>query len=401
MRPASYRVLLRQRDVGRLLLAASLARLADRISTLVLVLYALARFHTPLLAGWIGFAAMAPGLLVSPLAGVLLDRAGSTRAISADMAFSGACMLGITVQAAAVTDSPWSFGILVALYSLTKPLSSAGVRTLLPTYVSPEAFDRANALDTGIHAIIEVIGPAMGGTLFGLAGPVPAFAVIVALYAAAGITLLRGVHRPMGPTAQRHGVLLDAFASVAYVLRHRSLRALAMLYACYQMSWGILLIVVPVAVARALGGVHGDVAVGIVWAISGFAAGIGALATGHLGAIDRERQIIAFGTLATAIAIYPVSTSFGLAGLASGLALVGFLSGPIDVGLLTLRQRSTEPAWLGRATAVSMSLNMSGLPIGSALGGMLSVRSPEAAFATAAGACVLASAAAWAWLSNR
>lgn len=401
MRPASYRVLLRQRDVGRLLLSAGLARLADRILTLVLVLYALARLHSPLLAGWIGFAAIAPGLLLSPLAGVLFDRVGSAAAIAVDMACSAVCILAVAVLALAGVDTAWSLALLVTLHSLTKPLSSAGVRSLLPTLVTPEYFDRTNALDTTIQATVELVGPALGGALFGLAGAVAAFAVIVVLYAAACTTLARAAHRPTGPTPRNRGAWLDATAAVAYVLRHRSLQPLALTYACYQVSWGILLVAVPVAVTRDLRGAHGDVAVGIMWAISGLAGGIGALATGHLGAIGRERSIVVFGILGTAIAIYPVGVSFGLAGLASGLALVGFFSGPIDVGVLTLRQRRTDPAWLGRAIAVSMSLNMSGLPIGSALGGMLSGWSLPVAFAAAAGACLIASAVAWAWLPER
>jgi MFS family permease len=401
MRPPSYRVLLGRRDVGRLLLSASLARLADRIVNLVLVLYALARFHSPVLAGWIGFAAMAPGLLISPLAGVLLDRVGSAVAIVVDMACSAACMFAVTMLALAGTDTAWSLSVLVMLYSLTKPLSSAGVRALLPTLVTPETFDHANALDTSVNATIEVLGPALGGALFGLGGAVTAFAVVVILHTAACTTLLHAVRGPAGSTSRQHSVWRDAASGVLYVLRHKSLRAIALIYACYQVSWGILLVAVPVAVTHALGRAHADVAVGMLWAISGLAGGIGALATGHLGAIDRERGIVAVGILATAVAIYPVSTSFGLAGLASGLALVGFFSGPIDVGVLTLRQRRTESAWLGRVIAVSMSLNLSGLPIGSALGGMLSGWSSAAAFAAAAGACVLASAVAWAWLPTR
>ena len=401
MRPPSYRVLLRQRDVRRLLLSAGLARLADRILTLVLVLYALARFHSPLLAGWIGFAAIAPGLLLSPLAGVLFDRVGSAAAIALDMACSAVCILAVTVLALAGIDTAWSLAVLVTLYSLTKPLSSAGVRSLLPTLVTTEYFDRANALDTTIQATVEFVGPALAGALFGLAGAVAALAVIVVLYAAACTTLARAAHGPTDPTSRNPGAWLDATAAVAYVLRHRSLRPLALIYACYQVGWGILLVAVPVAVTRALGGAHGDVAVGILWALSGLAGGIGALATGHLGAIGRERSIVVFGILGTAIAIYPVSVSFGLAGLASGLAVVGFFSGPIDVGVLTLRQRRTDPTWLGRAIAVSMSLNMSGLPIGSALGGILSGWSLPAAFGAAAVACLIASAVAWAWLPVR
>jgi hypothetical protein len=104
---------------------------------------------------------------------------------------------------------------------------------------------------------------------------------------------------------------------------------------------------------------------------------------------------MALGMLATALAIYPVCAWFGLPGLAVGLALVGFLAGPVDVGVLTLRQRRTEPAWLGRVMAVSMSFNLSGAPIGFALGGALVARSITAAFAIAALACIAGALACW------
>ena len=74
---------------------------------------------------------------------------------------------------------------------------------------------------------------------------------------------------------------------------------------------------------------------------------------------------------------------------------MGFLEGPVDVGVLSLRQRRTDPAWLGRVLAVSMSFNMSGQPLGSAIGGIVVVLSPSLAFAIAALASVLAAIAAY------
>ena len=101
------------------------------------------------------------------------------------------------------------------------------------------------------------------------------------------------------------------------------------------------------------------------------------------------------GMLVTAIAIFPVAASFGMTGLVVGLAITGMMAGPVDVALLTLRQRRTDQAWLGRVLAVSMSVNISGMPIGSALGGMLVARSMPAAFLVAALAAVLSAVASY------
>ena len=102
---------------------------------------------------------------------------------------------------------------------------------------------------------------------------------------------------------------------------------------------------------------------------------------------------MAIGMLVTALAAWPIAAEFGLAGLAIGLMLVGAAAGPIDVGVLTLRQRRTDPAELGRVLSVSMSLNVSGGPLGSALAGLLVTWSLSAAFAVAALASVLAAGA--------
>jgi len=380
-----------------LFLAACLSRLASRMFVLAIVLYVLDRFDSPVLAGWVAFASMAPGLVVSPLAGALLDRLGAAKAIVLDMAASAVLLLALAAtDIAGVVTAPLLLGF-VALYSLTSPLGTAGIRVLIPRLVPKEALDLANALDTSSYALINVVGPAVAGVLFGFAGPQATMLLIVLLYAAASISLVPLVRRTSGAHGTTGSSLVrDAVAGVVYVVRHVSLRSLAICYALFQVSWGVLVVAVPVVVVRELGaGAVADSVVGGLWAAAGLAGGLGALYAGHLRTIGRERQFIAIGTLATAVAIFPVSASFGLAGLAVGLVLVGFLEGPVDVGVLSLRQRRTDPAWLGRVLAVSMSFNMSGLPVGSAIGGILVVHSSTLAFAFAAMASALAALVAW------
>jgi len=78
------------------------------------------------------------------------------------------------------------------------------------------------------------------------------------------------------------------------------------------------------------------------------------------------------------------------------MAIQGFLNGPMDVALFTLRQRRTDPAWLGRAFAVSMSLNFLGYPFGAALGGVLVGYGTGVAIAATVGITILAAVSAWA-----
>jgi len=401
--PPSYRQVLRLSGVANLLLAACWSRLAGRMFTLAIVLYTLSRFDSPVLAGWVSFASMVPGMVVSPLAGALLDRMGAARAIAIDMITSAALLAGLVVVHVMDAITPTLLLALVAFYSLTSPLGMAGIRTLVPRLVPEHARDQANALDTSSYALVDVLGPVLAGLLFGFAGAGVTMLVIVVLYMAAGLSLVPLIRRePVRPGGGQGRLVGEAVAGLLYVIRHRSLRGLAVSYALYQVSFGVLLVAVPVFVMREVSTRQvADTIVGAMWAVSGVAGSLGALYAGHVRVADRERWFIAAGALATAAAIYPFSAYTGLFGLAVGLAVVGLLTGPVDVGVLTLRQRRTDPDWLGRALAVSMSLNMCGLPLGAALGGMLVTGAPDLTLAVAAAASVLAAAAIYALVPAR
>jgi MFS family permease len=392
--PVSYRRLLEVADLPAVLMATCLSRLASRMFTLAIVLYALARFQSPILAGWLSFAAVAPALAVSPLAGALLDRVGAARAIAMDTAASATCLIALVLVDRLGVATASVLLVLVTLFSLSSPLREAGIRTLLPRLVPADSLDRVNALDTASYAAVDVLGPALAGALMGFVGPQPTMAGIALAYAAAAACLL-GIRRTRHePVASPASLLFQAWEGVLSVVRQPTLRGLAVSYSLYQLTWGVLVVVVPVFATRTFAAGGGALSAGLLWAIAGIAGGLGALAAGHFRVMGRERRAMALGMLATGFAAWPIAASFGLGGLVAGLVVVGAMSGPIDVALLTLRQRRTDPARLGRVISVSISLNIVGFPLGSALAGVLVTWSLPGACAVAAVASVLAATAA-------
>lgn len=383
----TYREVLRLPHIGRLLSAALLARLAGEMLLLALVLHVLASSGSPVLAGIVGFAAKLPGVLISPLAGAILDRFGSVRGIAVDL-LASALLIGAV---AALATGPGDAVLLVVLsagYSLTTPLGTAGIRTLMPRLVPEHALGRANALDSGAYNLVEVTGPVIAGTLFAVAGGQVTLATIAALYAVAWLLLL-AVPTAAGHTetvAPQHGLLRSALAGIRYALTDPLLRALVLCYAPYQLAWGVLTVAVPTTAP--------DTA-GLLWGLAGLSGIGGALFAGRHLRPGAERRFIALGILASALAIAPLMALAGVPGLVLGLLALGFAAGPVNVGLLTLRQRRTDPAWLGRVLAVSISLNLAGEPLGSVLGGYLTAQSPTLAFAVAGAAAALGSVLAW------
>jgi predicted MFS family arabinose efflux permease len=80
---------------------------------------------------------------------------------------------------------------------------------------------------------------------------------------------------------------------------------------------------------------------------------------------------------ALAMAVLPFAGSVSVVAIA--IVVLGLATGPLDIALFTVRQRRTDPAWFGRAFAVSMSVNAAGVPIGSGLAGPLVVWSLDGA----------------------
>jgi len=188
------------------------------------------------------------------------------------------------------------------------------------------------------------------------------------------------VRDPLG-VVPHGGLLADAWAGLVYVARNATLRGLGLAISTSNIAGGLFYIGLPVLVLSRLGG--GPAEVGQLFALSGVTAAVSVLFVGRIGTEGRERQLLAGAMLVVGVGYAALIISPSLLAVALVMVLIGIATGPFDVVLFTLRQRRTDPAWLGRAFAVSMSLNFVGFPVGSALGGALAPLSLEAAFVLA------------------
>lgn len=352
----------------RLYTGLLLGRMAGSMLFVALVLFVLQRYHSPGLAGWTAFMAALPGVVVSPLAGALLDRFGRARLVVLDyVVAAGALGLIASLSAEHLLAAPALLGI-VAVASLTNPLSWAGARSLFPIIAPRHLWERANGLDSSGHVIATLLASPLAGTLVGVLGGEWALAISGAVYLVAAAVMLR-LPDPRNPGAQVGSVLASAWQGLIYTLRNPTLRGLALALSTFNIGNGLLAIAVPVLV---LGRLHsGPSTVGLLWGAMGGAGLVSALLAGRISSLGRERQMIVGAILigTAAMALLPLATNIVVVTVA--IALFGLAMGPFDIGLFTLRQRRTDPAWFGRAFAVSMSLNSVGNPIGSALAGPL------------------------------
>jgi MFS family permease len=383
---SSYRELLRIPGLRPVLAGMALSRIGGSMLGVALVLFALERFDSPALAGIVTFMSVAPGLLLSPIVGALLDRHGRTRLIILDQLVGAGALLLVAALALADALNPL---VLVAV------TTAVGLRTLFPILVPRRLWERATAVDSNGYVVATLVGPPAAGLLVQLIGGPAALLAIAGLFGAAAAVFTR-VPDPQTEHASTGRLLVDAWDGLVYTLRHPTLRALGISLAVLNLGWGIVTIVLPVLILQQFG--LGEAVVGGVFAVSGLAGGVGALVAGRWRTQGRERSMLVWPMVGMSVSALVLLASPTLPVLVAVMAVQGFLNGPLDVALFTLRQRRTDQAWMGRAFAVSMALNFSGYPVGAAIGGVLVATGLVLPIAAAAALTALGALLAWALL---
>ena len=382
----TYPQLFRIPTFPRLASGTVLARTANAMMQLALVLFVLQRFHSPGLAGVTVFLSIAPGVVVSPVVGALLDRHGRVRLILLDYAVAALSLFLIAGLDAGGRLTPAALLPIVTFGAVTYQLSNSGARSLLPLIVPARLWDRANALDSMAYAVTGAAGPALAGGLTAWFGPRVALLSAAGVYLAAALAMV-GLSEPSIRGAST-SVLADAREGLLYVVRNASLRGLAIVVSLINVGFGILIVALPVMIFER---VHGNAAlVGELWALLGLGSAVSVVYFGRHSSEGRERLMLGLGTLASALGLAVLAVAGDVAPAAAAMAWLGLANGPADIALFSMRQRRTDPAWYGRAFAVSMSLNFAGTPLGSAISGPLIHFGPTLAIGFAAGVVLLA-----------
>lgn len=354
--------------------------------SVLLVLFVLETHHSASLSGIVVVCSQVPGIIVSPIAGALLDRGSRVALMRLDYLVGSTCITTIGVLSLLHELPTCVLLLVVSAASITAPLSRVGGRSLYPVLVPRPLWDRSNAADSGTNVVATVLGPGIAGVAVALVGPRAALLLpaIVMLLAAA---LLIGFVVPNALASTTGSVLTDARAAMGYVWRNRVLRMLAGTMTVFNACGGILTVAIPFIVLRGLHG--GSTTVGLLFAIMGAAGFIAGLLTGRFGTENREKRLLAISCMTTAMAFVLLAFDRHEVVLIALTAVIGIANGPLTVAMFSLRQRATDPLWFGRAFAVSMNLNFVGSPIGAAIAGAVLTHSVPLTLLVAASCAVV------------
>ncbi|MEW2626294.1 MFS transporter [Streptomyces sp. NPDC048106] len=376
----------------------AVSTLGRQVTALALPLLAI----TTLDAGPLGAATLMgltylPGVLLSPLIGVLVDQA-RLRNLLALLTTAQILVIGSVPLAARADLLSWPHLFVVAMLSggLTT-IVGVGLQSVLPRVVQPDQLLPANSALTGARTAGMIGGPALGGVFIGLAAPDTALLVECAAYVVA-VPLLLALPTALNvPAAEGTAVrsrlkaMREGFAVIRRetLLRRQALAAaglnlgggaagaLFVLYATEELSlrpWELGTAYATYAIAAALG------------------VALATPVTRALG-MGRSTQLCAIGAGVALFLIPAASLGLAFPVLLLYELLFGLLATVWLIAMITGRQLVTPTRMLGRVNAFLQAALTAPLPIGAFAGGALATRIGIVPVLTGAAAVALAGAA--------
>jgi MFS family permease len=367
------------------------------VETVAQALLVLRLTHSGIALGLVTAARYAPILLLSPYAGLLVDRGDKRRVLlvtQAGLALVSA-VLGVCVLTGVVRL--WQVVALAIAFGSLSAVDNPARQAFVQEVVGHDLVRNAVTLNSTSVNVARVVGPAIAAALVSTIGIGWCFvvnAVSFGFVIASLLSLNTGALHPIKPVPRARGELRDGLRyalGVPDIIRPLLMMALVGTFAFeFEVSLPLLAEVT----------FHGtDTTYSWLLAALGAGAVAGGLFVARSSATGVRRLTAAalcFGVAVAFVAVSPTLPCAVAACALTGAASVAFLT----TGNATV-QLASDPAYRGRVTALwSMGL-VGSTPIGSPLiGALSSVASPRYALALGAAAC-LAAAAVGRWPARR
>jgi MFS family permease len=351
--------------------------------------------HRPFDLGLVGLAQFVPAISLSLVAGQTADRYDRRAILRICHLGQALCSMLLCAQAGYAIASPAPIYAILILMGIARAFSAPASQALLPHLVPTEHFSNAVTWGTSVRQVSTIIGPAVGGLIYGVAkGAWPVYGVCAALslLAFAWTSL---IETRTGRLQKESPTLHTLLAGVRYVWREKIVLGCISLD-LFAVLLGGAVALLPVYARDIL---HvGPLGLGFLRT----APAVGAASMGGLLAYRPLRKK-AGDTMLVAVAIFGVATI--VFGLSRSFALSLFAlaaSGAADmvsvVIRLTLVQLSTPAAMRGRVSAVNMAFVNASNELGEFESGITAALwgAVPAVLIGGVGTCVVV--ALWSWL---
>lgn len=367
------------RPLGGVLAAMTVSLTGTRVSAIALPWFVLVTTGSATHTGLVAFCEMAPYVAVKAFTGPLVDRVGPrTVSWTTDLISATAALAVPLLHALHLL----SFPLLLALVAVIG--AARGPGDLAKEVMVPEAADRGGVpleRATGLSGVAErlatTVGPAVGGSLVALLGPLTGLVVNAGCFALGSVIIALALPRRMGEPAE--GASAQAGGTTAgYWKRFGEgftflrteplmLTVIVMVGITNLLDAAFITVLLPVWAKESA---NGPTAIGLASSAMGATAVAGSLICAAVAHRLRRRLVFFTGfLLAGAPRFLILSVDAPLGAVLAVFAVSGFGAGFLNpvIGAVLL-ERVPRPM-LGRVNALGDSLSWAGIPLGGLIAG--------------------------------
>lgn len=326
--------------------------------------------NSAFLLGVDGFLSTGPMLLFSLFGGVIADRVSRRRImiLSQYVQMTLAFVLAFLIWSGTV--EVWHILLMSFLTGVAQSISGPAYISLLPLLVRRDDVANAVAMNSMQFNLARVIGPSLGGIVYGIWGPAACFAINGLSFVAVVIALSM-IHTPPAPEKSGSSILEEMREGFRFVRHRPNLQLLTFLAFAGTFLGMPLFTMLPVIAKRfeleerGLSFLQADYGLGSV---------VGALLVAATGHTVRKGRLALFLQLAFAILL----AAFGISRNLALSLLLAFVAGACVVSVIALYsslvQLTTSDQMRGRVMSIFMLAFRGGMPLGNLVAGSVAER---------------------------
>jgi MFS family permease len=329
--------------------------------------------HSAAYLGYVGFVYGLPTWLFTLIGGLVADRMPRRNLlvlIQVSMMLPAFLLAGLTFSGLV---QPWHILVLAAFNGIANAFDAPARQSFVIELVDDrEHLTNAIALNSSMFNLGLVIGPALGGLVYALAGPGWCFSINGISFLAVIAALLAMRMKPFTAPPHKNNAWQDILDGLRYVAGNDLVRLLIISLAVAALFGFSLVTLVPAWAVNVLGG--DERTNGLLLSARGVGALIAALTLASLGERGRRGKIWTLGSFALPLGMFAFAlTKWQPLSLAL-MALIGWGLLSMAINLNALIQSRVPDELRGRVMGIYSLTFMGFLPIGSLLVGEIASR---------------------------
>lgn len=343
--------------------------IGDAVYSIALGFWVLAVTGSTALMGLLMAASTLPGVLVSPFAGVFIDRSNKKRLFILMDILRGICIVLLSAAAYKGFIAVWMVFAAGILLSICGAVFNPGVQSIVPDLVPKSKITNANAAFSTVSVGSNMIGNVAGGFLYQLLGAPALFLIdgLSFLFSGASLPLIK---IPENESKEKKHFFLDMADGFRFIWNQKGLRGILITCAIINFFGNIAIVLfLPLFQSTVTLGA-GKYGIAMACFMGGALAGFVLFSIISVKPANKLKVfVISFLLFDVGMLIAVNQASFIL--MIIMLVITGFFNSIINVLLVSTVQASTPQNVRGKVMSFMNMLTQGLAPFAMALGGVL------------------------------